>query len=209
MALCPLPVPMLSMSQTGTTGWQQLPLLIYQPENNFSYIMPGGRLGVSSRSGASHPIFAALARIVLAGFIHRAPQTQVPTAPGGSLCPSPSSPLFYSKPNGFGNLPPWRAGCGSPGATRRGLLGRVPAVAQSSAATHRLPWPGGTRQLAAAKFLGSSGEGREEQNPPADPPGRAVPVSPAASRKLWDGADGVAGLSTQEICRSCLRLSGL
>lgn len=86
MALCPLPVPMLSMPQMGTTGRQQLPLLIYQPENHFSYIMPGGRLGVSSRSGASHPI-AASARIVLAGFIHRAPQTQVPTAPGGVSLP--------------------------------------------------------------------------------------------------------------------------
>lgn len=177
--------------QTGTTGRQQLLLLIYQPENNFSYITPGGRLGVPSRSRASHRIFAAPARIVPAGFIHRAPETQVPTAPGGSLCPSSSSSRFYSEPDGSGTYLHGGYSAGPPGATRRGLLGRGPAVAQSPA-MHLLPWPGGTRQLTAAKFLGSSGEGREERNPPADPPGRAVPGVPrrvpqALGRSRWCG----------------------
>lgn len=171
MALCPLPVPMLSMSQTGTTGWQQLPLLIYQPENNFSYIMPGGRLGVSSRSGASHPIFAASARIVLVGFIHRAPQTQVPTALGGLSAHHRPPRGFILSPMALGTYLHGGPGAGPPGLLSVGCSAASPRwhrARQRRTGCHGRGERGSWRQQS---FWGAAGrEGRSRtllQTPPA------------------------------------------
>ena len=198
----------------NTTGWQQLPPLIYQPENNFSYIMWGGTLRVSARSGASHPVFAAPARIELVGFIHRAPEMEVPKAPVGlsahrhpprRLILTPTTARTYLH-HGQGSGPPGLVGVGCsavspqrPGARQRcagsaGCHGRVPGWGKVAAD--------------GSKVLGEQQGGREGGGEPScRPPSGLAPRPLALPERAGTEPMAAAGLPTQEICQSCLQLS--